>query len=40
MNSMAARIAKDIDPSTEIDDKQPYGEVCTGLVEIGLSSTS
>lgn len=31
MDSMAARIAKDVDPSTEIDDKQPYGEVCNDL---------
>lgn len=34
MDSMAARIAKDIDPSTNIDDKQPYGEVYTVLLFI------
>lgn len=32
MNSMAARIAKDVDPSTTIDDKQPYGEVNAALL--------
>lgn len=34
MDSMAARIAKDVDPSTTIKDGQPYGEVCFFPLEL------